>query len=65
MLSTKAGQTYVLEYKNPLSDSSWTELLTATGNGLEMRLVDPMPLPAMRFYRVRVSAPWHRQSNRL
>jgi hypothetical protein len=53
----KAGQTYVVEYKNNLTDPSWTPLETVIGDGLEHRVADPGPLPKARFYRVRMTTP--------
>jgi Ig-like domain-containing protein len=55
--ASKAGWTYVVEYKNELSDVSWTELTSVIGDGLEQQLVDTPPQPGMRFYRVRVPTP--------
>ena len=53
----KAGQTYVVEYKNNLTDQSWTPLETVIGDGLEHRMADPGPLPKARFYPVRMTTP--------
>jgi hypothetical protein len=51
---TKSDQTYVVEYKNNLTDPSWTPLETVIGDGLEHIVDDPGPLPTARFYRVRI-----------
>jgi hypothetical protein len=51
--ASKAGRTYVLEYKNDLSQPSWIELATIMGDGQEKQLADTPPLPATRFYRLR------------
>ena len=56
-LEAKEGRTYVVEYKNNLTDPSWTPLETVIGDGLEHRVADPGPLPAARFYRVRMTTP--------
>jgi len=53
----KQGQTYVVEYKNNLTDTSWTPMETVVGEGIEHRVLDVGPLPMARFYRVRVSTP--------
>lgn len=48
-----AGQQYALEYKNTLSDPSWTIIphaLTGTGGVLEFDTTNG--LPASRFYRI-------------
>jgi hypothetical protein len=54
---TKGGQTYVVEYKNNLTDPIWTPLQTVLGDGFEHQVIDPGPLPTARFYRVRMTGP--------
>ena len=55
--ATKVGQTYNVEYKNHLSDNSWTPLTTVSGDGTEHTVQDTPPLPATRFYRIRMTIP--------
>jgi len=56
-LQTFPGLTNVVEYKNSLTDPSWTPLTTFTGNGAIVPITDPGPLPATRFYRARAVIP--------
>ena len=51
--STVSGLNYTIEYKNKLSDPSWTVLRTLTGNSSAFNLSDPVAAPT-RFYRVQV-----------
>jgi uncharacterized repeat protein (TIGR01451 family) len=47
------GLNYTLEYKNLLTDPSWTILSPSTpGNGGLLTLQDTNTLPALRFYRI-------------
>jgi hypothetical protein len=55
--ATKAGWTYVVEYKNGLSDPAWTQVTTVAGDGYEQQFADFPPLPGTRFYRVRLLVP--------
>ncbi|HSU52683.1 MAG TPA: protease pro-enzyme activation domain-containing protein [Candidatus Dormibacteraeota bacterium] len=49
-----SGLSYTLEYKNALTDSSWTAIApTVTGTGSLLLLQDTNSLPDSRFYRVR------------
>lgn len=51
---TTVGQSYILEYKNSLLDSSWTQIgSTVSGTGDPMAVSEPIPEGASRFYRVR------------
>ncbi len=52
-LPTDIGRRYLLLYKNALSDSNWTSLFMALGDGGVKTLADPTATPAQRFYRVR------------
>ena len=51
--SAISGKTYVVEYKDNLTDPAWTPLEAYVGDGFEHTVADPGPLPASRFYRVR------------
>jgi len=44
---------YALEFKNSLTDSSWTALPLIAGNGGLLRLTDSSASAGQRFYRVR------------
>ena len=50
----QAGQTYVLEYKNALTDPVWTSLETGAGSGGFLTLSDTNAVRTSRFYRVRL-----------
>lgn len=52
-----AGVTYEVQYKNSLTDPSWTPLTTVVGDGTVQTFTDPGPLPATRFYQLRVLGP--------
>lgn len=52
-LTTRSGSVYRLEYKNSLSDSTWTPLPLVAGTGRVVRLNDPATNAPQRFYRVR------------
>lgn len=53
--STIVRQTYTLEFKNTLTDASWTPLVPSTnGDGSMMTLQDLSATGAVRFYRLRV-----------
>ncbi len=54
---TLAGLTYVVEYKNSLSQTSWTTLSTVPGTGSNGVVLDQGPLPSSRYYRVREVVP--------
>jgi len=53
-VNTVAGITYILEYKNALSDVGWTEADRKTGTGSPVALADTTANVPMRFYRVRL-----------
>jgi hypothetical protein len=53
-VSTHAGYTYILEYKNSLMDAIWTVAHTVTGTGGEITLSDTGATAQQRFYRVKV-----------
>jgi hypothetical protein len=55
--ATKQGQTYAVDYKNNLSDPSWTLLATIPGDGQDHMVSDAPPLPVTKFYRVRIVIP--------
>jgi hypothetical protein len=50
---TVAGVSYVLQYKNALTDSNWIPLLTNSGTGNLLTNTDPATNLPSRFYRVR------------
>jgi hypothetical protein len=52
-LPTQNGKVYMMEYKDSLTDSSWTALPLAAGNGGVLTLTDPIATSSQRFYRVR------------
>jgi hypothetical protein len=52
-IETKAGVTYVLEYKDSMADA-WKTAVFITGDGQAQTLVDPSVLPAHRIYRLRM-----------
>jgi alpha-tubulin suppressor-like RCC1 family protein len=52
-LPTQSGRVYRLEYKTSLTDSNWTALPLAAGNGGALTLTDPTATNLQRFYRVR------------
>jgi hypothetical protein len=49
---SEAGVTYEAQYKNSLSDASWTTFQTIPGDGTVKTFTDNGPLPATRFYQV-------------
>ncbi len=52
--ATANGVTYIVEYKDALNAGSWTFLTTITGDGTVKTFTDMGPLPANRFYQIRV-----------
>jgi hypothetical protein len=53
-LNSELGTTYVLEYKNALTDPSWTSLGAVAGNGSTLNLTNSFAIPPpRRIYRVR------------
>lgn len=53
-LQTLTGRTYYLEYKNSISDASWTRLPGVAGNGAVTSLTNRTVGVPSRFYRVAV-----------
>lgn len=51
-LPTQSGRVYVLQYKNLLSESNWTDLPLLAGNGGTILLTDTAANNSQRFYRV-------------
>jgi Divergent InlB B-repeat domain len=51
---TQIGFNYILEYKNSLSDTSWTPVQTIGGTGGTITLTDTTAADSSRFYHVRV-----------
>lgn len=49
---SQANKSYVLQYKNSLSDPNWTALPAVAGTGQTILLKDPAASAANRFYRV-------------
>jgi hypothetical protein len=54
--TSEPGVRYVVEYKNSLSDATWTTLgeVEGTPGSNATTMSDPGPYPTSRFYRVRV-----------
>jgi hypothetical protein len=52
--TTVEGLNYTVEFKDSLSDGSWTSLETVAGTGAVMVVADPSASAPTRFYRVRV-----------
>jgi hypothetical protein len=52
-LPTRSGRVYALEYQDTFSNSTWTALPLAAGNGRTLTLTDPTAAGTQRFYRVR------------
>jgi len=50
---TAGGKNYTLEYKDALSASNWTPVLTIIGDGTQRSLTDTNAAGSQRFYRVR------------
>jgi len=51
--ATVSGGNYFLEFKDSLSDESWTTLPAVAGDGTLKTLVDPSATGPRRIYRVR------------
>ncbi|MBI5386997.1 MAG: hypothetical protein HZA90_20175 [Verrucomicrobia bacterium] len=51
--ATQIGVSYTVQYKNSLSDPTWTDLQTVSGNGTVMAITDVTVARPMRFYRVK------------
>jgi hypothetical protein len=52
MVETKIGFNYVIEYKNDLTDLTWTTLTNTPGIGAPSFIYDSEPHSVKRFYRV-------------
>lgn len=50
---SQSGHTHFVEYKNALTDGSWTSLTNITGNGSITNVTDNSASNSTRFYRVR------------
>ncbi|MDB6122276.1 MAG: hypothetical protein JWQ71_1269 [Pedosphaera sp.] len=50
---TQAGHTHYVEYKNAITDPTWTPLTTIAGNGSSTNVTDNTASGAVRFYHVR------------
>lgn len=53
-VATELGYNYVLEYKDSISDSTWTALPAVAGDGTIRPLIDPSASVPRRFYRAEV-----------
>ncbi len=53
-VGTRAGPTYVLQYKNSLADPTWTDLGSQPGDGSPAAFSDDTTAHPARFYRIRV-----------
>jgi len=51
-IPSQSGRVYALQYKNSLSDVTWTTLPLTAGNGGTLTLQDPSNTNSIRFYRV-------------
>jgi hypothetical protein len=53
--ASQNGFTYTVEFKNSISDPTWTAVLPGvSGNGGVLNLTDPTATNSSRFYRIRV-----------
>jgi hypothetical protein len=52
-LNSENKRVYRLEFKDSLSDSSWSALPLVAGTGRKITLTDPSATGTQRFYRVR------------
>jgi hypothetical protein len=50
---TQAGHTHYVEYKNAITDLTWSPLTTITGSGSNTNVTDSTASGATRFYRIR------------
>ena len=50
--STRNGRVYRLEYKNSLTEQTWSAFPLQAGNGGVLQLKDSAPSVTQRFYRV-------------
>jgi hypothetical protein len=51
---TEVGLVYVVEFKESISDSNWTQLEEIEGEGSYLTVSDPEGLRTARYYRVRL-----------
>jgi hypothetical protein len=51
---TEAGRSYLIEFKNALTDPEWNPLETRAGDGSVVTVIDAVATGASRFYRIRV-----------
>ena len=52
-VASQSGRVYALEYKDALTDSTWSALPLVTGSGGLLTIRDPTAAGLQRFYRVR------------
>ncbi|MEI6150445.1 MAG: immunoglobulin domain-containing protein [bacterium] len=52
--NTQVGPTYDVEYKQAVTDASWTLLQSVTGTGSQATVSDPISATTTRLYRVKV-----------
>jgi len=52
-IPSQSGRAFELDYKTSITDSNWTPLSLAAGNGANLILMDTNATDAQRFYRVR------------
>jgi hypothetical protein len=55
--ATVNGSSYILQYKNFLTNSSWLNQQTNTGNGSTQTITNSSVSPAQRYYRLNVTTP--------
>jgi hypothetical protein len=55
-LPTVTGESYILQFKNVLTDPAWTDLQTVPGTGGNLSFTNPIPAGQMtRFYRIMIT----------
>jgi hypothetical protein len=52
-IPSQSGRIYALEYKNNITDPTWTPLPLVAGNGANLVMTDTTATNSQRFYRVR------------
>ncbi len=52
-IPSQSGRVYELDYKNNITDPTWTALPLAAGNGTNLVMTDSTATNSQRFYRVR------------
>ena len=50
--NTDSGRTYLVEYKNYLTNATWTTLTNVLGNGSAAVIADPGATGPERYYRI-------------